>query len=61
MAFSLNRFIKNGGEPSFLLSDTVKSVEATGEWELKVTLQKPFAAFPSLLAFPGACAVSPKA
>lgn len=60
MAFSLNRFIKNGGEPSFLLSDTVKSVEATGEWELKVTLQKPFAAFPSLLAFPGACAVSPK-
>jgi len=59
MAFSLNRFIKNGGEPSFLLSDTVKSVEATGEWELKVTLQKPFAAFPSLLAFPGACAVSP--
>lgn len=61
MAFSLNRFIKNGGEPSFLLSDTVKSVEPTGEWELKVTLQKPFAAFPSLLAFPGACAVSPKA
>jgi len=61
MAFSLNRFIKNGGEPSFLLSDTVKSVEATGEWELKVRLQKPFAAFPSLLAFPGACAVSPKA
>jgi peptide/nickel transport system substrate-binding protein len=61
MAFSLDRFIKNGGEPSFLLSDTVKSVEATGEWELKVTLQKPFAAFPSLLAFPGACAVSPKA
>ncbi len=60
MAFSLNRFIKNGGEPSFLLSDTVKTIKATGESEITIILNKPFAAFPSLLAFPGACAISPK-
>lgn len=61
MAFSLNRFIVNGGKPSFLLSDLVESIEATGPFELTVRLQRPFAAFPALLAFPGACAVSPRA
>ncbi|MEB3309200.1 MAG: ABC transporter substrate-binding protein [Snowella sp.] len=61
MAFSLNRFIKNGGEPSFLLSDTVETIQATGEYELTVTLKAPFAAFTALLAYPGACAISPKA
>jgi peptide/nickel transport system substrate-binding protein len=61
MAFSLKRFIENGGEPSFLLADTVEKIEATGEQELTIKLKQPFAAFPSLLAFPGACAVSPKA
>ncbi|MBF2020857.1 MAG: peptide ABC transporter substrate-binding protein [Hydrococcus sp. C42_A2020_068] len=61
MAFSLKRFIENGGEPSFLLADTVEKIEATGERELTIKLKRPFAAFPSLLAFPGACAVSPKA
>lgn len=61
MQFSLERFIKNGGKPSFLLADTIAKVEATGDYELKIQLQKPFAAFPSLLAFPGACAISPQA
>ncbi|PSB11195.1 peptide ABC transporter substrate-binding protein [Pleurocapsa sp. CCALA 161] len=61
MEFSLQRFIDNGGKPSFLLGDVIKSVEATGEYELKITLKQPFAAFPALLAFPGACAVSPQA
>ena len=61
MAFSLQRFIENGGKPAFLLGDVIKSVEATGEYELKITLKQPFAAFPALLAFPGACAVSPQA
>jgi peptide/nickel transport system substrate-binding protein len=61
MAFSIERFIKNGGKPSFLLSDTVDSVKATSETELTIKLKKPFAAFPSLLAFSGVCAVSPKA
>ncbi|MGA7932798.1 MAG: ABC transporter substrate-binding protein [Kovacikia sp.] len=61
MAFSLNRFMKNGGKPSFLLSDPVASVEPSGEYELTIKLNKPFAAFPSLLAFSGACAISPKA
>jgi len=61
MAFSLNRFLTNGGKPSFLLKDIVAKVDATGESQLTVKLKKPFAAFPSLLAFPGACAVSPQA
>lgn len=61
MEFSLQRFIKNGGDPAFLLSDLIKSVTATQEDELTIKLQKPFAAFPALLAFSGACAVSPKA
>lgn len=61
MEFSLQRFITNGGKPAFLLGDVIESVEATGDYELKITLQQPFAAFPALLAFPGACAVSPQA
>ncbi|MDJ0598438.1 MAG: ABC transporter substrate-binding protein [Crocosphaera sp.] len=61
MAFSLERFMNNGGKPSFLLADTIDTVEATGEYELTITLKEPFSAFPALLAFPGACAVSPQA
>jgi len=61
MAFSLNRFIKNGGKPSALLSDIVESVKATGKYEITIKLKNSFAAFPSLLAFSGMCAVSPKA
>jgi peptide/nickel transport system substrate-binding protein len=61
MAFSLNRFITNGGKPAFLLSDVVKEIKTTGEYQLTITLKQPFSAFPALLAFPGACAVSPQA
>jgi peptide/nickel transport system substrate-binding protein len=61
MVFSLKRFVANGGEPSFLLADTIETIEATGEYEITIKLKQPFAAFPSLLAYPGACAVSPKA
>ena len=61
MKFSLDRFIQNGGKPSFLLSDTIKDIKASGEYELTITLDKPFSAFTALLAFPGACAVSPQA
>ena len=61
MAFSLQRFMDNGGKPSFLLADTIAEVKATGEYELTITLKSPFAAFPALLAFPGACALSPQA
>jgi peptide/nickel transport system substrate-binding protein len=60
MAFSLERFIANGGNPAGLLSDPVKSVQATGNLALTITLKKPFAAFPNLLAFSGLVAVSPK-
>ena len=61
MEFSMRRFMENKGKPSFLLSDTVESVKATDDYELTIKLKRPFAAFPSLLAFSGLCAVSPKA
>ncbi len=61
MAFSLKRFSENGGNPSALLSDIMESVEATGEYEITIKLKNAFAPFPSLLAFSGMCAVSPKA
>ncbi|NEP57151.1 MAG: peptide ABC transporter substrate-binding protein [Symploca sp. SIO2G7] len=61
MAFSLNRFIQNGGKPSSLLVDVVDSVEASGEYEVTIQLKNVFAPFPSLLAFSGMCAVSPEA
>ncbi len=61
MEFSINRFIKNGGRPAFLLSDRVSSVEATGANEITIKLKEPFAAFPALLAFSGLTPVSPKA
>ena len=61
MEFSLRRFIENKGKPSFLLSDSVDSVKATGDYELTIKLKQPFAAFTSLLAFSGVPALSPKA
>ena len=61
MEFSLRRFIENGGKPAFLLADVIETVEAIGEYQLQITLKQPFAAFPALLAFPGASAVSPQA
>lgn len=61
MEFSLQRFIKNGGRPAFLLGDAVESVKATGDYELTFQLKKPFAAFPAMLTFAGTCAVSPQA
>lgn len=61
MKFSLDRFMQNQGKPSFLLGDIIGTVEVTGEYQLTITLQRPFAAFPALLAFAGASAVSPAA
>nr|WP_238718562.1 ABC transporter substrate-binding protein [Petrachloros mirabilis] len=61
MAFSLRRFMENGGPPSFLLTDIVESIEPTGEYELTIRLQRPFAGFSDLLAFSGLAAVSPEA
>jgi peptide/nickel transport system substrate-binding protein len=61
MAFSLNRFMKNGGQPSFLLADAIKSIEPTADYELTIELKQPFSALPALLSFFGACAISPKA
>ncbi|WP_017714141.1 ABC transporter substrate-binding protein [Prochlorothrix hollandica] len=61
MAFSLERFMTQGGKPAFLLRDIVDRVEATGDLELTIHLQQPFAAFTALLAFPGLSALSPTA
>ncbi len=61
MAFSLNRFIKLGGAPSFLLGDIVKSVKAIGDAELEIKLKERSQFFPKLLAFTGAAAISPTA
>ncbi len=59
MKFSIDRFMQNGGGPSFLLSDQVESVTASGEYELTIRLKSPFAAFPALLTFWGVTPVSP--
>ncbi|MGJ3245775.1 MAG: ABC transporter substrate-binding protein [Elainellaceae cyanobacterium] len=59
MKFSIDRFIQNGGDPAFLLGDLVNSVEATGDYELTLTLQYPFAAFPAILSFWGVTPVPP--
>ncbi len=59
MAFSIQRFMENGGRPAYLLGDKIESVAATGDYELTITLQAPFAAFPSLLSFSGVTPISP--
>ena len=59
MAFSIQRFMENGGRPAYLLGDKIATVEATGDYELTITLKSPFAAFPSLLSFSGVTPVSP--
>jgi peptide/nickel transport system substrate-binding protein len=53
MVFSLERFMQNGGRPAFLLSERIASVEATGDYEITLTLNSPFSAFTALLTFWG--------
>lgn len=60
MAFSIRRFMDNGGRPAFLLSEKINTVEATGDYELTITLQQPFAAFTALLTFWGITPVTPE-
>ncbi|MBF2097470.1 MAG: peptide ABC transporter substrate-binding protein [Gloeomargaritaceae cyanobacterium C42_A2020_066] len=61
MAFSLRRFMANGGRPAFLFKNVMASVEATGPYELTLRLKEPFGPFLALLAFSGATPVSPRA
>ncbi|MEO1633552.1 MAG: ABC transporter substrate-binding protein [Cyanobacteria bacterium J06631_9] len=60
MAFSIERFITNGGRPSDLLAGKVASVSANSPTELVINLKQPFAAFSSLLTFSGVTPVSPE-
>lgn len=53
MAFSIQRFMANGGRPAFLLSEKIETVEATGDYELTIKLKSPFSAFTALLTFWG--------
>jgi peptide/nickel transport system substrate-binding protein len=59
MAFSIQRFMENGGRPAFLLAEKIDSVSATGDYELTLTLKSPFAAFTALLTFWGVTPVPP--
>ncbi len=59
MAFSIQRFMENGGRPAYLLGDKIESVEATGDYELTITLNSPFAAFTALLTFWGVTPIPP--
>jgi peptide/nickel transport system substrate-binding protein len=61
MKFSLDRFIQNKGNPASLLDKFVDKIETNGPNELTIVLKAPFAGFPTVLTFPGLCAVSPKA
>ncbi|MEM9006664.1 MAG: ABC transporter substrate-binding protein [Cyanobacteria bacterium P01_F01_bin.86] len=60
MAFSIQRFMENGGRPAFLLSEKIESVEAASDYELIITLKSPFAAFTALLTFWGVTPVPPE-
>ncbi|MEO1096004.1 MAG: ABC transporter substrate-binding protein [Cyanobacteria bacterium J06638_28] len=60
MAFSIQRFMENGGRPAFLLGEKIETVEATGDYELTLTLKSPFAAFTALLTFWGVTPVPPE-
>ncbi len=60
MAFSMQRFIDNGGRPADLLSSKVKEVSAASPTELVITLKAPVASFTSLLTFSGLTPISPK-
>jgi peptide/nickel transport system substrate-binding protein len=60
MAFSLNRMIQNKGAAAIFL-DNVDKISADGESTLIIKLKAPFTAFPAVLTYAGACAVSPKA
>ncbi|MEM1281855.1 MAG: ABC transporter substrate-binding protein, partial [Cyanobacteria bacterium P01_H01_bin.152] len=60
MAFSIQRFMENGGRPAFLLGEKIETVEATSDYELTLTLKSPFAAFTALLTFWGVTPVPPE-
>jgi peptide/nickel transport system substrate-binding protein len=59
MAFSLRRFMRLKGAPSYLLSDVIEKIASPSPSELIITLKQPLQFFPKLLAFTGTAAISP--
>ena len=59
--WSIDRAIEMNGDPAFLLSEVVNRTEVTGDYQVKIYLKYPFAAFPSILAFTVAYPVTPTA
>ncbi len=60
VVWSIKRAMKLNGDPAFLLTDVVKSVEAVDDYTVKFTLKKPDVTFLSRLAFTVAYPVNPK-
>ena len=60
MAFSMQRFIENGGRPSDLLASKVEEISTASPTELVIKLKAPVASFTSLLTFSGLTPVSPE-
>ncbi len=59
MKFSLDRFIKAKGSPSFILGDIIEKIDTPNDAEIVFTLKQPLQFFPKFLAFTGASAISP--
>jgi peptide/nickel transport system substrate-binding protein len=59
MKFALERFITAKGAPSYLLADVIDSISVPEPMQLGIRLKKPLPAFPRVLAFTGAAAISP--
>jgi len=60
IAWSINRAMKLGGDPAFLLTDVIKKVEAVDTYKLKIVLKQPDVTFVSRLGYTVGYPVNPK-
>ncbi len=58
--WNLDRSMRLDGQPAFLLTDIIESVEVLDEYTVKITLQRPFSAFVSVLGYTVAFPVDPE-
>ncbi|MCS7234075.1 MAG: ABC transporter substrate-binding protein [Synergistetes bacterium] len=59
--FSIDRVFKLNGDPSFLLTDVIDSVEVVDDYTVRIKLRYPFAPLLSVMAFTVSFPVSPNA